>query len=219
MEGFAGFMLDNAIPAIQSFIPIPPDFPLELAAFPTSETVTQHMFGMMGVGRWTGGNAVQTETYSPTGVVPLYGATLGAVVLPWILLGSSTVQFSKGPMPMEVPGTLVIEERTSVGGAHSDEESRNHTAAHRRLKVLSLMVRAFQDWEDRLPKDDEWPKFILGGSENHPDSYGDALPNDPWDHPYVYQRLDGGGYRILSYGRDGKPGGEGPDADISVNGR
>lgn len=42
-----------------------------------------------------------------------------------------------------------------------------------------------------------------------------ALPNDPWGRPYVYrvpgQRSD---YDLLSYGRDGKPGGSGEDADI-----
>ncbi|MBW9336786.1 type II secretion system protein GspG [Herbaspirillum sp. RU 5E] len=42
-----------------------------------------------------------------------------------------------------------------------------------------------------------------------------AVPPDPWQHPYVY-RYPGehGDYDILSYGRDGKPGGEGEDADI-----
>lgn len=43
-----------------------------------------------------------------------------------------------------------------------------------------------------------------------------AVPNDPWGNAYVYLRpgkqLD---YEIFSYGRDGKPGGAGEDADIS----
>jgi general secretion pathway protein G len=45
-----------------------------------------------------------------------------------------------------------------------------------------------------------------------------AVPNDPWDRPYVY-RTPGtkGEYEILSYGRDGKAGGSGEDADIGVN--
>lgn len=41
------------------------------------------------------------------------------------------------------------------------------------------------------------------------------LPNDPWGNPYVY--IYPGVYGevdILSYGADGRPGGEGPDADI-----
>lgn len=42
------------------------------------------------------------------------------------------------------------------------------------------------------------------------------LPNDPWGHSYVY-RSPGtkGEYDILSYGKDGQPGGTGEDADIS----
>jgi len=43
-----------------------------------------------------------------------------------------------------------------------------------------------------------------------------ALPQDPWQHAYVY-RYPGehGDYDILSYGRDGKAGGEGEDADVT----
>lgn len=45
-----------------------------------------------------------------------------------------------------------------------------------------------------------------------------ALPNDPWGRPYVY-RTPGqkGEFEIVSYGRDGKAGGSGDDADIGVN--
>lgn len=42
------------------------------------------------------------------------------------------------------------------------------------------------------------------------------LPADPWGHPYVY-RVPGarGDYELLSYGRDGAPGGSGENADIT----
>jgi general secretion pathway protein G len=41
------------------------------------------------------------------------------------------------------------------------------------------------------------------------------IPNDPWGNPYVY-RAPGrnGGYEIVSYGADGREGGEGENADI-----
>src|SRR5262252_1812521 len=44
-----------------------------------------------------------------------------------------------------------------------------------------------------------------------------TLPNDPWGRPYNY-RIPGdkAEYEIFSYGRDGKPGGTGEDADIGV---
>jgi general secretion pathway protein G len=42
-----------------------------------------------------------------------------------------------------------------------------------------------------------------------------AAPSDPWGRPYVY-RVPGqkGEFDLFSYGRDGKPGGTGEDADI-----
>lgn len=44
-----------------------------------------------------------------------------------------------------------------------------------------------------------------------------AVPSDPWGAAYVYRApgtQSGGGYDLLSYGADGKPGGEGEFADI-----
>ncbi len=42
-----------------------------------------------------------------------------------------------------------------------------------------------------------------------------ALPPDPWGRPYVYRRADTGSFVIISYGKDGQPGGSGENADIS----
>ena len=49
-----------------------------------------------------------------------------------------------------------------------------------------------------------------------PHGYLTTLPKDPWGNPYIYVSpgSDGRDFEITSYGRDGKPGGEGPDADI-----
>lgn len=43
------------------------------------------------------------------------------------------------------------------------------------------------------------------------------IPSDPWGNPYVYMipGRDGDYYGIMSYGADGKEGGEENDADIS----
>lgn len=45
-----------------------------------------------------------------------------------------------------------------------------------------------------------------------------ALPSDPWGRPYVY-RVPGqhGEFEVFSYGRDGKAGGTGEDADVGVS--
>ena len=42
-----------------------------------------------------------------------------------------------------------------------------------------------------------------------------GLPNDPWGRPYIYTCPGTHGeYDIISYGRDGNPGGEGEDKDV-----
>jgi general secretion pathway protein G len=44
-----------------------------------------------------------------------------------------------------------------------------------------------------------------------------VVPNDPWGRAYVY-RVPGqmAEFEVVSYGRDGKPGGSGEDTDIGV---
>lgn len=44
-----------------------------------------------------------------------------------------------------------------------------------------------------------------------------AVPNDPWGKSYVYRApgQNGNEFDLLSYGKDGQPGGEGDAADIS----
>lgn len=46
-----------------------------------------------------------------------------------------------------------------------------------------------------------------------------AVPVDPWGNTYVY-RTPGttSDYDVISYGKDGRPGGDGEDADIGTDG-
>ncbi len=47
------------------------------------------------------------------------------------------------------------------------------------------------------------------------DAYLPQTPTDPWGHAYVYRNPGTeGGFDLLSFGRDGKPGGDGIDADL-----
>jgi len=44
------------------------------------------------------------------------------------------------------------------------------------------------------------------------------IPLDPWGRPYIYKspgEKNPTGYDLLTYGRDGKSGGDGEDADLS----
>jgi general secretion pathway protein G len=43
-----------------------------------------------------------------------------------------------------------------------------------------------------------------------------AIPSDPWSKPYNYQSPGShGDYDLFSYGRDGSPGGDGEDKDVT----
>jgi len=43
-----------------------------------------------------------------------------------------------------------------------------------------------------------------------------AVPPDPWGRPYVFRSPgQGGDFDLLSYAKDGQPGGEGDAADVS----
>jgi general secretion pathway protein G len=45
-----------------------------------------------------------------------------------------------------------------------------------------------------------------------------SVPNDPWGKSYVYRAPgDKGEFSLVSYGKDGKPGGSGDDADLGNN--
>jgi general secretion pathway protein G len=62
----------------------------------------------------------------------------------------------------------------------------------------------------KQPVDPTLTNYRAGG-------YLPSLPKDPWGNVYLYASpgADGRDYDIITYGRDGKPGGEGFDADIS----
>jgi len=53
---------------------------------------------------------------------------------------------------------------------------------------------------------------------NGPYLKGGAVPNDPWNHPYLYRSpAEHGPYDIMSYGSDGQEGGSGIAADLSID--
>src|SRR6478736_8922241 len=52
---------------------------------------------------------------------------------------------------------------------------------------------------------------------NGPYLKGGSVPNDPWNHAYIYRSPgDHSPYDIMSYGSDGQAGGSGTAADISL---
>lgn len=83
------------------------------------------------------------------------------------------------------------------------------------------MPRSFVDASDALDRyladHGHVPTSEQGLAALVPD-YLPEVPRDPWsDKPYAYQAsADGQSAELFSYGADGKEGGEGTDADISL---
>ncbi len=45
---------------------------------------------------------------------------------------------------------------------------------------------------------------------------GEAVPVDPWGNEYVYEPGSGQKFNVMSYGKDGSPGGEADESDITL---
>jgi len=83
------------------------------------------------------------------------------------------------------------------------------------LELFNSDMFDYPPEEFGLPALQDLPGTI-DGAERYNGPYLTKLPDDPWGRPYVYVYPgDTHPYELLSYGRDGEPGGEGPDADIS----
>ena len=84
---------------------------------------------------------------------------------------------------------------------------------HRALASYRLDVGAFPSTEDGLAALVAKP---AAGSKWHGPYLTKVVPLDPWGKPYVYRAPGSkGDYELLSYGKDGQPGGSGDAADIS----
>jgi general secretion pathway protein G len=84
---------------------------------------------------------------------------------------------------------------------------------HRALASYRLDVGAFPSTEEGLNALMQKP--ATAAKWNGP-YLSKAVPLDPWGRPYIY-RVPGakGDYDVLSYGKDGQPGGTGDAADVT----
>lgn len=93
-------------------------------------------------------------------------------------------------------------------------------AARAQIDALDKAIEQFRLDVGRLPTTEEGLTALNmapAGLQNWEGPYlKKAVPPDPWGHPYVY--LEPGthqnDYDLSSYGRDGRTGGTGEDADL-----
>lgn len=83
------------------------------------------------------------------------------------------------------------------------------TAIHMNITNLEESVQLYKMQKFRYP--DSWEDCLNEDYIN-----GGAIPLDPWGAEFFYEPpTDGDNYIIGSYGRDGVPGGEDEDADVT----
>ena len=94
------------------------------------------------------------------------------------------------------------------------------TVARAQLDSLGKAVETFRLDVGRYPSPGEGLSALSVRPDNASGWNGPYLkksvPLDPWQHPFIYQfPAPNGEFNVLSYGKDGKPGGVGENADLS----
>lgn len=94
------------------------------------------------------------------------------------------------------------------------------TVAQSQIEEFMSALDSFYIDVGRYPTTDEGLQALRekpAGARNWKGPYlKKELPNDPWGNAYVYRSPGhNGGFEILSYGADGKEGGEGENADVT----
>jgi general secretion pathway protein G len=113
-------------------------------------------------------------------------AMLAALVVPRVFRNLEKAKVNTAKAQIAALESAIGAYRLDVGSFPTTDQG---------LQALRLRPSGVDNWDGPyLPKD---------------------VPMDPWGHPYVYRcPSEHGDYEIISYGADGREGGEGIDADI-----
>jgi len=97
--------------------------------------------------------------------------------------------------------------------------------ARAQIEMLGAGLDAYRLDNGRYPTTEQGLAALWNAplSDPHPANWRGPylrkeIPLDPWKSPYMYRSpaaQSRGGYDLLSYGEDGKPGGEGEAADVT----
>lgn len=103
-----------------------------------------------------------------------------------------------------------------LGGAFGKSQVKTTQA---QLSLLSDAVESFKLDVGRYPSAEEGLKALIQKPDNatgwdKPYLNKTTVPMDGWGNAFVYSLDDQFGFRIVSLGADGKPGGEGENKDL-----
>lgn len=98
------------------------------------------------------------------------------------------------------------------------------TVAKTQMKQVSNALDLYKLDNNRYPSTEQGLQALVekptGSPEPrnwNPDGYMPSLPQDPWGNPYDYSSPGiTGPYDLISYGADGREGGEADDADLNI---
>jgi len=104
----------------------------------------------------------------------------------------------------------------------SRPDAARAVAAKQDINVIGQALKLYRLDNQRYPSAEQGLNALVSKPETapvptnwKPGGYLERLPKDPWGNPYVYVNPGlHGEIDVLSLGADGKPGGEGLDADI-----
>ena len=93
-------------------------------------------------------------------------------------------------------------------------------AARAQIDALTKSLDQFRLDVGRYPSTEQSLTVLVAKPADEPKWAGPylskALPKDPWGNDYQYRSPgEHGEYDLLSLGKDGRPGGEGEDADLT----
>lgn len=116
-----------------------------------------------------------------------------------------------------IAGLVTVNVMGRPDEARATTTKSNITSINAALKMYRLDNGAYPTTEQGLKALIERPTAAPVPGSWAQGGYLSAPPLDAWQKPYEYQS-DGMSFTIRSFGRDGKPGGEGVDADIDGKG-
>jgi general secretion pathway protein G len=148
-------------------------------------------------------------------------AIAGLVVVILGVLASlvwSTIGFKQAKEASGIDKAIVLADKLATGGTTSKVDAQlaqaRCTKAKTEIESLKAAANMYRIMTGVLPEKIEDLKKPL---EQVPEGIWDGTLEDPWGHPYEYEKLDTRKFVIRSKGRDGEPGGEGEDADIDTD--
>lgn len=90
------------------------------------------------------------------------------------------------------------------------------STAKAEIATIVQALNTFYTTYGRYPTNEEGLDVLLRPTEKLPEPLLEGNPKDPWGNPYQYNSPgQAGPFEVVSWGADGREGGEGADADVS----